>query len=193
MAVILRTDQSITVTSNTLCCIQNLSIVDLCLTDLTDYMAVKNRWADMAQRGTHSQGDIWVLDVVLLITKRISYKDTRTLLGVMTDRATNTTLRDWGWVEEGGGVSIPVPCQAAGGSRGKRLRQCDWASVTLRRSILTFLLWQHSQCEGNSSHLNWHPTIWCISLVPGRGARDDQVISVHMEGAMNWDDDSDWK
>lgn len=63
-----------------------------------------------------------------------------------------------GWV----GAWVPVSCQAAGGSRAKRLRQCDWAAVTLARSILTLFCCGSVLCERNFSCLNWCQTIWCM-------------------------------
>lgn len=41
-------------------------------------------------------------------------KHTRTPVGVMTEGATDKALKDFGWAE--GEASVPVPCQAAGGS-----------------------------------------------------------------------------
>lgn len=58
------------------------------------------------------------------------------------------------------GAWVPVSCQAAGGSRAKRQRRCDWAAVTLTRSTLTLFCCGSVLCERNFSCLNWCQTIY---------------------------------
>ncbi len=71
--------------------------------------------------------NVCVQDVILFITKVIfckaTHTQTYTLLGKVTDGATDTTMKDLEWVGGGGGgESVPVPCQAAGERGAKALR-----------------------------------------------------------------------
>lgn len=109
---------------------------------------------DRADRGESSAQRVW--DVVLLITNFLQWNTHA--FGNLDRRRNWQDSKGFGlgaWV----GAWVPVSCQAAGGSRAKRLRQCDWAAVTLARSILTLFCCGSVLCERNFSCLNWCQTI----------------------------------
>lgn len=71
------------------------------------------------------------------------------------------SVKDLGWVRRRGFSSCFLS-----GCRRKQRKEAQTASLshcdTRKVNSESFLLWQRSRCEWNSSRINWHPAICCM-------------------------------